>query len=147
MKRFHVNVGVKDLHQSIQFYSTLLGQHPTIQKEDYAKWMLDDPCVNFSISTRSNKMGINHVGIQAENENEFNEIRDRLSKADSQTIDQPDVTCCYAQSTKAWIHDPDGVAWETFLTRGESTVFSDMSTDTSLRVSDEVEDASSCCTP
>ena len=147
MKRFHVNVGVKDLSESIQFYSSLFGKRPTVEKPDYAKWMLDDPYVNFSISTRGGKTGVDHVGIQAENESEFEEIRERLNMVGTPTMDQPEVVCCYSKSTKAWTYDPDGIAWETFLTRGNSTVFSDMTTDTTLRIANEQNNASSCCTP
>lgn len=137
MKRFHINLGVTNLPQSIIFYTSLFGEPPTVEKNDYAKWLLDDPHVNFSISTHSSKAGVDHVGIQAENNDEFNQLRERLSRADAPKIEQEDVTCCYAKSSKTWIHDPDGIAWETFLTHGESTVFNDMTGDNS----------SACCVP
>ncbi len=147
MKRFHVNLSVTDLSKSIDFYSSLFGIQPTVEKNDYAKWMLDDPRLNFSISTHGTQSGIDHVGIQAENENEFNEIRERLNSVETQVLEQTDVTCCYAQSTKSWVHDPNGIAWETFLTHGETTTYNDMTTHTSQRVVNEELESSSCCTP
>ena len=109
--------------------------------------MLDDPRVNFSISTHGAQSGVDHVGIQAENENEFNEIRNRLNEAEALVVDQPNVTCCYAQSSKAWVNDPDDVAWETFLTHGETVVYNDMTEESSLRVVNGKVENSSCCTP
>ena len=147
MKRFHINLSVQDLSKSIVFYSSLFGIQPSVEKKDYAKWMLDDPCLNFSITSHGAQSGIDHVGIQAENENEFNEIRERLYSVETQVLDQPEVTCCYAQSSKSWVHDPDGIAWEAFLTHGETTTYNDMTTQDSQRVVNEVQESSSCCTP
>ncbi len=147
MKRFHINLGVTNLAQSISFYSTLFGEPPTVEKQDYAKWILDDPYVNFSISTHSSKAGVDHVGIQAENDHEFNQLRERLSHADAPKVDQEQVTCCYAKSSKTWVYDPDGVAWETFLTHGESTTFNDMTEDSQARIANKKEDSSACCVP
>lgn len=147
MKRFHVNLGVSDIAQSISFYTTLFGEPPIVEKQDYAKWMLNDPHVNFSISTRSNKSGIDHVGIQAENDVEFSDLRDRLNKADTPSLEQQNVTCCYAKSSKTWVYDPDGIAWETFLTHGNSTIFSDMDNDSSLRIANVKDNNASCCVP
>jgi catechol 2,3-dioxygenase-like lactoylglutathione lyase family enzyme len=128
MKRLHVHVSVDDLAQSIRFYSTLFATEPTVLKGDYAKWMLDDPCVNFAISTVSVNRpggfaGVSHLGIQAENETELAEVYDRLTHAERPIIEAKATTCCYAKSDKQWIADPQGVPWETFLTYGEATVY------------------------
>src|ERR1700745_4089436 len=127
MKRFHVHISVDDLARSIRFYSTLFAAEPTVLKSDYAKWMLDDPRVNFAISTgcQSSRAaaGLAHLGIQAEDESELAEVYGRLSQADRPIIEQKATTCCYAKSDKQWIADPQGVPWETFYTYGESTVY------------------------
>ncbi len=116
MKRFHVHISVKNLDQNIQFYSTLFGQKPTVEKEDYAKWMLENPRVNFAISKRTlvGKPGINHLGVQAETAEELDNIHTRLTSADQKVVSEGDVECCYAKSEKHWVKDPQGVAWETF---------------------------------
>ena len=123
MKRFHVKISVKDVNRSIEFYRTLFGAEPTVVKNDYARWMLEDPRVNFAISEASCSTGINHVGLQAESMSELEEVRGRLSTASQKTLDQNDAECCYARSTKTWVRDPDNVAWETFVTHGEITHF------------------------
>lgn len=123
MKRLHVSVGVSDLEQSVRFYSTLFAAGPTVRKSDYAKWMLEDPRVNFAISTGCEAQGINHLGIQAESEEELDDVHERLSRADGEVLDQGHTTCCYARSTKQWINDPQGVTWETFLTHGQEPVY------------------------
>ena len=123
MKRLHVNVGVADLDASIRFYSTLFNDRPTVIKDDYAKWMLDDPRVNFAISSRGASKGIDHLGIQVDSRDELREVYGRLEAAGAPVFDQGAVTCCYAQSEKNWSRDPEGIAWETFLTTGESTVY------------------------
>ncbi len=123
MKRMHVHVAVEDLGQSVRFYATLFAAEPTVLKPDYAKWMLDDPRVNFAISQRGASPGIEHLGIQVENETELAEIYDRLSRAERPVLEESATTCCYANSDKQWIADPQGVAWETFLTTGEATVY------------------------
>ena len=123
MKRFHVNVSVADLSQSIEFYTTLFGQEPSVTKTDYAKWMLDDPRVNFAINESCGTRGVNHVGLQADTVDELGEIQQRLRQAGKKTFDQPDAECCYARSTKTWVRDPDAVAWETFVTHNEITHF------------------------
>jgi catechol 2,3-dioxygenase-like lactoylglutathione lyase family enzyme len=124
MKRFHVHVTVEDLAQSIRFYSTLFATEPTVSKPDYAKWMLEDPRVNFAISTGAgHNAGISHLGIQAEDEGELSEIYDRLAEAERPVVEENATTCCYARSDKQWIADPQGVPWETFYTYGESTVY------------------------
>lgn len=125
MKRFHVSLSVADLERSTQFYSTLFGVGPTVSKSDYAKWMLDDPRLNFSISTGGRKHGISHIGLQADTMDELGEIRERLRVAEQKTFDQENAQCCYATSTKTWVRDPDEVAWETFVTHGDSTTYGD----------------------
>jgi len=124
MKRLHVHVAVENLAQSTRFYSTLFAAEPTVVKDDYVKWMLEDPRVNFAISTRPGRAtGISHLGIQAEDEAELAEVYDRLARAERPTIEAKATTCCYARSDKQWIADPQGVPWETFFTYGESTVY------------------------
>jgi catechol 2,3-dioxygenase-like lactoylglutathione lyase family enzyme len=125
MKRLHVHVSVDDLAQSIRFYSTLFATQPSVTKPDYAKWMLEDPRVNFAISTRGGEAGIDHLGIQVETPDELQEVYGRLKQADRPVLEEGATTCCYAQSEKAWIADPQGLSWETFLTSGESTVYGD----------------------
>ncbi len=126
MKRLHVHVGVDDLANSIRFYSTLFGSEPTVVKPDYAKWMLDDPRVNFAISEGNHaKKGIEHLGIQVESTEELSEVYGRLRAADRPMLDEGQTTCCYAKSEKSWISDPDGVVWEAFLTNSEATIYGD----------------------
>ena len=125
MKRLHVHVSVDDLAESMRFYNTLFAAAPTVTKSDYAKWMLDDPRVNFAISTRGKRAGLDHLGIQVESEDELHAVYDRLQQAERPVLEEGATTCCYAKSEKAWISDPQGLAWETFLTRGESTVYGD----------------------
>ena len=125
MKRLHLHVSVDDLAGSIRFYSTLFAADPTVTKGDYAKWMLDDPSVNFAISARSGQRGLDHVGIQVETQAELQEVYARLRQADHPVSEQGATTCCYARSEKAWITDPQGLPWETFLTMGESTAYGD----------------------
>ena len=114
MKRLHVHVGVHDLEQSIRFYSALFASEPSVRKDDYAKWMLDDPRVNFAISIRAGKKGVDHLGIQAENGGELEELGTRLAQADVSLTAQKGASCCYAKSDKYWTLDPQGIAWESF---------------------------------
>jgi hypothetical protein len=123
MKRLHVHVAVESLGESIGFYSTLFGAEPTVLKDDYAKWMLDDPRVNFAISDRALTPGVDHLGIQVESGEELAQLAGRLKAAGETTRDQEGATCCYARSDKAWVNDPNGLRWETFFTFGEATVF------------------------
>jgi len=123
MKRLHVHVGVEDLASSIRFYSTLFAAEPSVTKDDYAKWMLDDPRVNFAISLRSEAAGIRHLGVQVEDRAELDDMYSRLQRAETAVLDEGATSCCYAKSEKSWIADPQGVQWETFLTTGESTVY------------------------
>jgi len=121
MKRLHLHVSVPDLSQSIAFYETLFGAQPSVVKDDYAKWMLDDPKVNFAISQRDRAPGVDHVGIQVDSAAELGELSGRLKAAGNVTLDQEAVTCCYAKGDKSWVNDPAGVRWETFYTFGEAT--------------------------
>jgi len=123
MKRFHVHVAVDDLSQSVRFYAALFGAEPAVRKDDYAKWQLEDPRVNFAISTRGKKAGLDHLGIQAENKSELEELQSRLAQADVSTLAQKDASCCYAKSDKYWTLDPQGVAWESFHTLDSIPVF------------------------
>lgn len=123
MKRLHVHVAVENLEQSIGFYSTLFGAAPVVVKSDYAKWMLDDPRVNFAISDRAAAIGVDHLGIQVDSSEELSELAERLKAAGEVTRDQVATTCCYAQSDKAWVNDPSGLRWETFHSFGEATVY------------------------
>jgi hypothetical protein len=144
MKRLHVHVGVSDLHQSIRFYSTLFATEPAVLKDDYAKWMLDDPRVNFAISSGKHaRRGIEHLGIQAESTSELGEVYGRLKGADRPVLEEGRTTCCYANSEKSWIADPDGVVWEAFFTDGEATVYGDSP---ELAVLDAGKTAK-CCAP
>jgi catechol 2,3-dioxygenase-like lactoylglutathione lyase family enzyme len=123
MKRMHLHVSVPDLAQSIQFYETLFGAPATVVKDDYAKWMLDDPRVNFAISQRERDAGVDHVGIQVDSAAELGELATRLKAAGETTFDQEATTCCYARSDKSWVTDPAGVRWETFYTFDEATSY------------------------
>ncbi|MGH3427574.1 MAG: ArsI/CadI family heavy metal resistance metalloenzyme [Mycobacteriales bacterium] len=139
MKRLHIHVSVKDLASSIRFYRELFNAEPVVTKSDYAKWMLEDPRVNFAISQRTRTSGIDHLGIQVEDREELAEIYARLKRAEGLVIEEGETTCCYTQSEKRWIQDPQGVEWETFLTTGESTVYgTDVIT---------LKAAKPCCTP
>jgi catechol 2,3-dioxygenase-like lactoylglutathione lyase family enzyme len=123
MKRMHLHVSVPDLAQSISFYGTLFGSAPTVVKDDYAKWMLDDPRVNFAISQRGGPAGVDHVGIQVESAAELRELAGRLKSAGATTCDEEATVCCYANSDKTWVADPSGVRWESFFTFGEATSY------------------------
>lgn len=123
MKRLHLHVSVPDLARSIRFYETLFGAPPSVVKDDYAKWMLDDPRVNFAISRRDRPAGVDHVGIQVESAAELGELASRLKGAGELTFDQEATTCCYAKSDKSWVSDPAGLRWETFYTFGEATQY------------------------
>ena len=118
MKRFHVHVAVADLQESIRFYSALFGTEPVVAKPDYAKWMLDDPRLNFAISRRGARTGINHLGLQAETEEELEDIHVNLRPADGAIVAERGVHCCYATSDKYWVADPQGIAWESFRSLG-----------------------------
>jgi catechol 2,3-dioxygenase-like lactoylglutathione lyase family enzyme len=142
MKRMHVHMSVQDLDQSIRFYSTLFASAPTVVKADYAKWMLEDPRVNFAISTHNGRAaGLDHLGIEVEDTNELHEVYARLEKADGPVLEEGATTCCYAKSEKSWISDPAGVAWETFHTTGESTVYG------TAAPMEQIAQGGACCGP
>jgi catechol 2,3-dioxygenase-like lactoylglutathione lyase family enzyme len=138
MSRFHIHIAVADLPQSVQFYSAVFGSQPSILKPDYAKWALEDPRLNFAISTRGARKGLDHVGLQAESDDELQAMRQRLESAGIHGMAQEGTTCCYAESDKYWVQDPQGIAWETFHTLNSAPVFSE-----------QLEEAkqSACCTP
>jgi len=124
MKRFHVHLGVPDLAASIHFYSDLFGMPPTVIKSDYAKWMLEDPRVNFAISHRGARVGVNHLGLQADNAEELADLQQHFAAADaSSLVDETNVSCCYARSDKHWVRDPQGIAWEAFHSLGDVPLF------------------------
>lgn len=123
MKRMHVHVGVDSIPEAVRFYSALFGAEPVKVKPDYAKWMLEDPRVNFAISTRVSTRGVDHLGIQVEAESELQDLRARLQAADMTTFDEGDTVCCYARSNKSWLQDPAGVAWEAYHTMEDAQVF------------------------
>lgn len=139
MKRFHVHVAVNELPGSIRFYSALFGAQPSVLKEDYAKWMLDDPRINFAISKRGHPAGVNHLGFQIEADSELRELRARLEAADAGLVEQTGEACCYAKSDKYWITDPQGIAWETFHTLEAIPVYGDGADVPSM--------TSACCVP
>jgi catechol 2,3-dioxygenase-like lactoylglutathione lyase family enzyme len=141
MKRLHVHVAVNDIPQSIGFYSALFAAQPAVVKADYAKWMLDDPRVNFAISTRGREAGLDHLGIQVETQDELQEVYARLRTAGSEVIEQGQTACCYAKSEKSWINDPAGISWETFYTTGESTNYGDGSGERVARVAHQAQSA------
>lgn len=143
MKRLHVHVAVHDIQQSVRFYSALFAAQPTVTKHDYAKWMLDDPRVNFAISTRGRKAGLDHLGIQAENGEELEEIGTRLAQADVSVLPQKDASCCYAKSDKYWTIDPQGIAWESFHTLDSVPVYG---SDTRTQAAHPKAKAA-CCAP
>jgi catechol 2,3-dioxygenase-like lactoylglutathione lyase family enzyme len=116
MKRFHVHVSVSDLPASIRFYEALFGAPPSVEKPDYAKWMLDDPRVNFAISRRDRSPGVNHLGFQTDTPAELSELEGRLASAATPTLEEKGAACCYAKSDKTWVEDPQGVPWEVFHT-------------------------------
>jgi predicted enzyme related to lactoylglutathione lyase len=142
MKRMHVHVSVKNLRGSIDFYSALFAAAPVVVKPDYAKWMLDDPRVNFAISTRGRQVGLDHLGIQVETKDELSDVYARLRQAGGSVFEEGQTTCCYAQSEKSWIEDPSGISWETFHTTGESIDYG-----IGIEKDARVAHAKACCTP
>jgi len=138
MKRMHIHVGVENIADGINFYNTLFNAEPVKAKADYAKWVLDDPRINFAISTRA-KGGVDHLGLQVDDEHELQGLRARLQNADMPLYDEGETVCCYARSDKSWLLDPAGIAWETYRTMEDAQVFSDNS--------DSNSEASACCTP
>jgi len=137
MKRLHIHVSVEKLDESIRFYSALFGAEPVKTKPDYAKWLLEDPRVNFAISTRAKTKGIDHLGIQVDEENELAELRDRFKASDMPVVNEGETVCCYAVSDKSWIQDPSGIPWEAYRTMEDAQLFSSQVDQT----------YSACCTP
>jgi catechol 2,3-dioxygenase-like lactoylglutathione lyase family enzyme len=150
MKRFHVHVSVSNLQESIRFYSTLFGIEPARVEADYAKWMLDDPFINFAISQRQAKVGVDHLGFQVEEAVGLQAATARLQAADATMVKQTDAACCYARSDKYWVTDPSGIAWETFHTLDSIPVFG---ADTHLGKPEALPESSAasgepvCCAP
>lgn len=142
MKRIHIGLEVKNLEDSTRFYSDLFGADPVVKRDDYAKWMLEDPRVNFSISAKGKKgsEGEVHFGIETGSEAELKEVSERLALAGRRLIAEGETTCCYHKSTKAWVLDPDSMAWETFYTHGEATVYGENS-----REVEAARRAARCC--
>ncbi len=139
MKRMHVHVGVDSIPEAVRFYSALFGAEPVKLKPDYAKWMLDDPRLNFAVSTRVSTRGVDHLGIQVEEENALQELRARLQAAEMTTFDEGETVCCYARSEKSWLKDPAGVPWEAYRTMEDAQVFHGRDR--------AVSDAGACCAP
>jgi catechol 2,3-dioxygenase-like lactoylglutathione lyase family enzyme len=136
MKRLHVHVGVDNIEEGIKFYNTLFGVEPVKTKSDYAKWLLDDPRVNFAISTRTEKKGVDQLGIQVEEDGELTELRQRLEGAAVSLFDEGETVCCYAKSDKSWVQDPSGTPWEAYKTMEDVQVFSE-----------QQDRQEACCTP
>lgn len=140
MKRLHIHVSVDSIAVATRFYADLFGAAPSIVKDDYAKWMLEDPRVNFAVSTRGKTPGLDHLGIQVDDTAELDMLAERLEAAGHATFDKGETTCCYAESDKAWTRDPAGIAWEAFRTFGELTVYS-------APKAAVAKAASACCAP
>lgn len=136
MKRLHVHVAVANLSESIQFYNILFAQEPSVVQSDYAKWMLDDPRVNFAISQRGAAVGLNHLGVQVESAEELAQMNARLQQLEAPVIEEAQAACCYAKSDKYWVNDPAGIAWETFHTLEQIPLFNG-----------QVDATGGCCTP
>ncbi|HEX8873287.1 MAG TPA: ArsI/CadI family heavy metal resistance metalloenzyme [Nitrosospira sp.] len=139
MKRFHVHIAVDDLDANIRFYSAVFGVPPAVTKPDYAKWMIEEPRLNFAISNRGAKTGLDHMGLQVDSDEELAELRQKVTTAEIAALDQPQAECCYARSDKYWVTDPQGIAWETYRTLGEVEIYGVDSPKTA--------DPSACCAP
>jgi hypothetical protein len=150
MKRFHVHVAVNDLSQSIAFYSAMFGEQPIVVKPDYAKWMLEDPRLNFAISNRGNTPGVNHLGLQAENDAELEAIHANLQKADTVVVPEKGADCCYAKADKYWVMDPQGIAWESFHSLGTIPLYGNSKAERAVALQPADCGAggpASCCAP
>lgn len=145
MKRFHVHVGVTDLAEGVRFYSALFGTPPSVAKDDYAKWMLDDPRLNFAISTRAGRAGLDHLGFQVESDAELGDIERQLKSASSDVVAEKGTACCYAESDKYWVQDPAGIAWEAFHSLGSVPVFGTQPK--AMPDTKTIEVKSACCAP
>jgi catechol 2,3-dioxygenase-like lactoylglutathione lyase family enzyme len=137
MKRLHIHIGVENVEQAIPFYSALFGAAPVKTKADYAKWLIEDPCVNFAISTRASRKGVDHLGIQVDDTSELEELRGRITNAGLPAFDEGETVCCYAKSDKTWVQDPAGVPWETYRTMEDAQIYG----------KNLVMGESACCTP
>lgn len=142
MKRFHVHVAVDDLAQSTRFYSALFGAGPSVEKPDYAKWMLDDPRINFAISHRGSKRGVNHLGFQVDTDEELTSLQKQHEAAELSVFNEGNTQCCYAQSKKHWLTDPQGIAWEMYHSMGEVKTYNG-----SDDAETSGEDKRACCSP
>lgn len=138
MTRFHVNLAVDDIERSVAFYSSLFDAEPVVQKDDYAKWLLDDPQLNFSIAKGGHAPGIRHLGLQADSREEMARIRERVERSRGKIYQEGETTCCYAASDKTWVTDDQGVQWETFYTHGTSD---------SLQGESKIDEVLACCKP
>jgi catechol 2,3-dioxygenase-like lactoylglutathione lyase family enzyme len=150
MKRFHIHLSVENLDRNIEFYSTLFGCDPTVRHEDYAKWMLDDPRINFAISNRGNRFGLDHLGVQAEDDQELQDIKQRLDATQRPVETQQQAACCYMRSDKYWITDPQGIAWESFHSLSEIPTFNDQNAQSDGEnpfVCCPPETTTACCAP
>jgi len=151
MKRFHIHVSVADLSDSIRFYSRMFGAEPTVSKQDYAKWMLEDPRVNFAISRDRQPVGVNHLGFQVDSEDELRGMQAQLQAADAQMVQEDEQRCCYARSNKYWVTDPTGIAWETFHSLSSIPVYGEdtavFNHGTSTIPVKAPETGSGCCVP
>ncbi len=150
MKRLHVHVGVENLAESIRFYQALFGVEPVKTKDDYAKWMLEDPCVNFAISTRAAKTGVDHLGIQVDDAGELEGLRAQLDQAELSALHEGETVCCYARSNKSWVNDPNGIAWEAFHSMEDAELFSGRSatsTGEGACCAPAPPESAACCTP
>ena len=141
MKRFHVHVAVSDLAASVRFYSAMFATMPTVHKSDYAKWMLDDPRINFAISRRGLAPGVDHLGIQVDSDADLSELRQQIAATEIEAVEQTHAACCYAESNKYWITDPQGIAWETFHTLSNIPTFGEDQKSASR------DSAHACCAP
>ncbi len=146
MKRFHVHVAVDDLEANIRFYSAVFGTPPTVSKPDYAKWMVEEPRINFAISNRGAKTGLDHLGFQVDSNEELGELRQKVADAEIAALDQPQSECCYARSDKYWITDPQGIAWETYHTLGQVEVYG-VDLPKAANATDPVAEGAACCGP
>lgn len=151
MKRLHVHIAVDNLEQSVTFYTALFGASPSKQKDDYAKWMLEDPRINFAISSRGAQTGLNHFGLQVDSLEELEALRGQMRAANLSLFDEGDTTCCYAASDKSWVKDPSGIPWEAYHTMADVELFSteqaEQKSACCTPASAQVEEASGCCTP
>jgi catechol 2,3-dioxygenase-like lactoylglutathione lyase family enzyme len=148
MKRLHLHIGVDGLDASIRFYTGLFGAPPVKTKPDYAKWLLDDPRVNFAISTRAKTRGLDHLGIQVDDDAELAQLRDRLKTSELDVVDEGQTVCCYAKSDKSWIHDPAGIPWEAYRTMEDVQLFSDHTAPTEAACSTpDTKGTPGCCEP